>query len=73
MRELAQSLTFDEMGPYAKLIAQGRAYSQFRLMYKSKLISKEQASELLRYYQLDGKTVTKLNQHKWLKVPGIEN
>ena len=70
--ELATVLTFDELGPSARLIAQGRAYAVFKQMFKAQLMTKTQASEYLRYYQLDSDNIRMLNQVRFLKVPIIE-
>lgn len=73
LEELAQSMSIDEMGAAARVIAQARSYAVFKQMYKEELIDKVQATALLNYYQLDTKKIKLLNQQKYLKVPKVES
>ncbi|NRA60485.1 MAG: HDOD domain-containing protein [Psychrobium sp.] len=70
--ELAQTMEFEDLGPYAKVIAQARSYSVFKQMFKEQLIDKKQAAALLNYYQLDTPQIKYLNKQLYLKVPKIE-
>lgn len=72
MEELAQSMSIDDMGATARVIAQARSYAVFKQMYKEELIDKIQATALLNYYQIDSAKIKLLNQQKYLKVPKIE-
>lgn len=70
--ELSQSMSIDDMGPAARVIAQGRSYAVFKQMYKEELIDKVQATTLLNYYQIDSNRIKLLNKQKYLKVPKVE-
>ena len=72
LTELSQSMSIDEMGPAARVIAQGRSYAVFKQMYKEELIDKVQATALLNYYQIDTHKIKLLNSQKYLKVPKVE-
>jgi hypothetical protein len=72
MEELAQSMSIDDMGVTARVIAQARSYAVFKQMYKEELIDKIQATALLNYYQIDSAKIKLLNQQKYLKVPKVE-
>jgi hypothetical protein len=72
LEEIATMMTFDELDPVARLIVQGRAYAVFKQMFKAELMSKEQAVEYLKYYQLDATRMRALSKVKFLKVPKIE-
>lgn len=70
--ELHQSMSYDDLTPIAKIIAQARCYSVFKQMFKEDLIDKRQAAALLNYYQLDGAKIKLLNSQKYLKIPKLE-
>lgn len=72
LQELAQSLSIDDMGPAARVIAQGRSYAVFKQMYREELIDKVEATALLNYYQIDAEKMKLLNKQKYLKVPKVE-
>lgn len=69
LEQLSGAMTFDELGPNARLIAQGRAYAVFKQMFKAALMTKEQAAEYLKYYQLDANKIRLLNKGRYLRVP----
>jgi len=73
LNELATAMTFDELSPISRVIAQGRAYALFKQMFKAQLMSKEQASQYLKYHQLDADKIRVLNKVKFLTVPKIED
>jgi len=71
--EIATAMTFDELSPLVRLIVQGRAYAVFKQMFKAELMTKEQASEYLKYHHLDANKIRVLNKVKFLTVPKIED
>ncbi|MDP2560826.1 HDOD domain-containing protein [Psychrobium sp. 1_MG-2023] len=73
LEELSRTMAFDDFSPMARIIAQGRAYSVFKQMYKESLIDKTQAAGLLNYYQLDTEKIKYLNKQKYLKVPIMDD
>ena len=72
LEELAQTMSFDELSPVAKVVAQARGYSVFKQLFKEELIDKKQAAALLNYYQLGNVKLKLLNSQKYLRVPKLE-
>jgi len=72
LEDLNQTMSFDELSPVAKVVAQGRGYSVFKQLFKEELIDKKQAAAILNYYQLGGTKLKLLNSQKYLKVPKLE-